>query len=75
MDPDRQSPLKMTKSDLKIESSDGTILFDREAGCVVEAKGKTQIKGSMTFSIQGMELPGELDLTMENNVQLQPGAK
>ena len=29
----------------------------------------------MTFSIQGMDLPGELDLTMENNVQLQPAAK
>ena len=57
MDPESQSPLKVTKSDLKIESSNGTILFDREAGCVVESKGKTQIKGSMTFMIQGQERP------------------
>ena len=32
---------------------------------MVEAKGKTQIKGSMTFSVNGQELPGELDLTIE----------
>ena len=30
------SPLKVVKSNLKVESSDGTILFDREAGHVVE---------------------------------------
>ena len=72
MDPNAESPLKVTKSDLKVESSDGTILFDREAGCIVEAKGKTHIKGSMTFSIQGQELPGELDLTLDTTTQLQP---
>jgi hypothetical protein len=75
MDADAPSPLKVTKSDLKIGSSDGTILFDREEGCVVEAKGKTQIKGSMTFTIQGQELPGELDLTLQSTAQLQPAAK
>jgi hypothetical protein len=75
MDPAAESPLKVTKSDLKVESSAGTILFDREAGCIVESKDKTQIKGSMTFSVNGMELPGELDLTTENNSELQPAAK
>ncbi len=75
MDPNAETPLKVTKSDLKIESTDGTILFDREAGCVVDAKGKTRVKGAMTFSIQGQELPGEIDLTMENTTQLQPEAK
>ena len=75
MDPNTQSPAKVTKSDLKVESSDGTILFDREAGCVVESKGKTQIKGSLTLSIQGQDLPGELDLTMETTTTLQPSAK
>src|SRR5262249_47256623 len=37
MDADAPSPLKVTQSDLKVESSDGTILFDREEGCIVEA--------------------------------------
>lgn len=75
MDPDAPNPLKVTKSDLKIESSSGTILFDREAGCVVESTEKSQIKGSMSFSINGQDLPGELDLTIENKEELQPAAK
>ncbi len=75
MDADTPSPLKVTKSDLKIESSGETMLFDREAGCVVESQGKTQIKGSMTFSINGMEIPGELDLTIDVKIEKQPAAK
>ena len=65
----------MTKSDLKVESSEGTILFDREAGRVVESRGKLHVKGSMTLSAGGQELPGELDITMETTSELQPGAK
>jgi hypothetical protein len=75
MDADSPSQAKVTKSDLKIESSEGTILFDREAGCVVESKGKVQIKGSMSFSINDMDLPGELDLTMESTKEKLPAAK
>jgi hypothetical protein len=75
MDPDSQSPLKVTKSDLKIDSSEGTILFDREQGCVVEAGGKTRIKGTMGFSINGQDLPGELDLTFDTKEELLPPAK
>jgi hypothetical protein len=71
-DPESQSPLKIAKSDLKIEFSEGTILFDREAGCVVDAQGKTRIKGSLTLSANGQELPGDLDLTLESHTQLQP---
>jgi hypothetical protein len=72
MDPDAASPLKVTKSDLKIDSSEDTMYFDREEGRMVDSSGKTRIKGSMTFSIQGQELPGELDLTLQNTTQLQP---
>jgi hypothetical protein len=74
-DPDSKSPLKVTKSDLKVESSEGTVLFDREQGCVVESRGKTQIKGSMTFSAGGQDLPGQLELSMQVGVQLQPSEK
>ena len=45
MDPNSPSPLKVTKSDLKVESGDGTILFDRDGGKVVSTKGKIHIKG------------------------------
>ena len=34
-DPASESPFKLIKSDVKVESSGGTILFDREAGYVV----------------------------------------
>jgi len=74
-DPHSPSPLKVLKSDLKIVSGDGFILFDREAGCIVVSKGKTQIKGPMTFQSGGQEIPGELDFTLDTNMELQPGAK
>jgi hypothetical protein len=75
MDPNSASPLKATKSDLKIESGDGTILFDRDAGAVVSAKGKIHIKGPMTLDAGGQEIAAKLDLTMETDTELQPPAK
>ncbi len=75
MDPNSPSPLKVTKSDLKVESGTGTILFDREGGHVVTANGKTHIKGSMAFTAAGQNIPGELDLTIEFNTELQPATK
>ncbi len=74
-DPESKSPFKVVKSDLKIESSEGAMLFDREAGCVVDAKGKTRIKGALTFSVNGQELPGDIDLILESHTELQPAAK
>lgn len=71
-DPQTKSPLKVVKSDLKIESSTGTILFDRADGQVFDSKGKTRLKGSMTLSAAGMEIPAEIDLTFDSNTQLQP---
>ena len=50
-------PLKVVKSDLKIQSSDGMILFDREEGHVVSASQKIQFKGNMTFSAQASIRP------------------
>lgn len=72
MEPNSPSPLKATKSDLKVDSGDGTILFDREGGKVVSSKGKIRIKGTMTFEAGGQEIPGELDLTIESSTELQP---
>jgi len=74
-DPDTKSLLKVKKSNLKVESSDGTILFDREAGHAVSSKGKLHIKGDMTFSVNDMELSGALDLKIDSNSELQPVGK
>lgn len=75
MEPNSQSPLRVTKSDLKIDSSEGTLLFDRAAGRVVQGGGKTVIKGDMTMEIQGTELPAKLDLTIESETELQSSSK
>jgi hypothetical protein len=68
-------PLKVVKSDLKIQSSDGTILFDREEGHVASASQKIQFKGNTTFSGAGVDQTGEFDLNFDINTQLQPPAK
>src|SRR5262249_29905079 len=71
-DPAANTPLKAIKSNLKVDSSEGAILFDREEGYVVSSKGKTRIKGDITFSANGMEIGGTLDLRLETNVELMP---
>ncbi len=68
-------PLKVVKSDLKIQSSDGMILFDREEGYVVSASQKIQFKGNMTFSGAGVDQTGQFDLNFDTNMQLQSPAK
>jgi Family of unknown function (DUF6263) len=72
--PTSPSPLKVTKSDLKIASSRGRILFDREEGRVVEADHRTRIRGRMTFTAEGQDLTGDVDLTIESNTRLLPTA-
>jgi hypothetical protein len=74
-DPKSPSPLKVTKSDLKVESSEGTILFDHEAGCLVESRERTRIKGNMTFSGEGTDTATPVDFTLQSNTQLQTAAK
>jgi Family of unknown function (DUF6263) len=72
VDPASNLRLNPVKSDLKVESSVGAILFDREAGHMVGSTERVRIKGDVTFSAQGQELPSKLDLSIETSVQLQP---
>ena len=74
-DPNSNLDLKVVKSELKAESSEGTILFDREAGHMVSIKEKVRIKGNITLSAKGMDVPATLDVNIETNVELQPAAK
>lgn len=46
MDPKSSSPLKVTKSDLKVDTSEGTILFDREAGEKSRARSSPGSRGT-----------------------------
>lgn len=62
--PGRGLPLTVNKSDLKVESSKHTYLFDREAGRVTQAEGEVKITGKLSLSINGMNLDGDLDLSL-----------
>jgi hypothetical protein len=75
-DPNAEAQFKVVKSNLKVESSEGTILFDREEGRLVSSDEKTRLKGDMmTFSVNGAEIAGGIDLTREVKKELQPAAK
>jgi hypothetical protein len=66
-----QIPFKLKNSDLKVDSSMGTIYFDRESGQVVEMSVNLHITGPMTLDIMGMELPSKLDLSMDTSSALK----
>lgn len=69
---DSPSPLKLVNSDLKIESSEGTILFDRKLGRIHERKQAIRIKGDLTFKVGEMELPSKLELTLDTATTQEP---
>ncbi len=79
MVPGAEAPAKVTKSDLKVASSEGTILFDREAGAVVEHSEKYRMTGDLTIVIkingEDKELPSKLDLTIGSTTNSEKVAK
>lgn len=74
MDPNSVSPLKISSSELKVESSKGTLLFDKDRGQIMQASGNVHITGDLKMSINGMDVPGTLDLTMESSTKLNKDA-
>jgi Family of unknown function (DUF6263) len=74
-DPKGTLPLKVVKNDLKVESSEGTILFDREQGHLDNATERIRIKGQIGYLGAGVDQSGEFNLTIDTNTQLQVGAK
>ncbi len=65
---DSPLPLQLKGSALKATESDGTILFDRVLGQVVETTSSIRIEGEITFSVNNMDLPAKLDLKMQSSV-------
>jgi hypothetical protein len=70
--PDSAIPGKVTKSDLKAKTGETTVLFDPAKGRTVEASDKLHVTGAIALSIMGIDLPGELDLTMETKSEELP---
>lgn len=75
MDPAADSPARVTKSDLKVASSEGTVLFDREAGADAERSEKYRITGDLTLVVkvngEDKEYPAKLDLTIDTRTTSQ----
>ena len=69
MDADAPAALKYISSELKVAESNGTILFDQEAGRVVTENSKLHITGEIKLEAGGMELPAALDLTFESSIK------
>jgi hypothetical protein len=75
-EPDAPGQFKVLKGNMKVDSSDQSILFDREEGQLVSSTGKFRIKGdNMTFSIMGMELTGGQELSIETITERQPAGR
>lgn len=68
-DADSPSPLKLTKDELKVESSEGSILFDRRAGRIVEARERVQLTGRLSLAHAGQEQRVGFDLTIRTEAQ------
>ena len=68
-------PLVVKDSDIKAAKSKIDLLFDRQTGRFVETKNFIQVTGTMTFEANGQELPGKLDLTIEQNTIELPKEK
>lgn len=72
MDPNAKSPLKVTNSELKPTEGSGEILFDAEAGDVVQRQSSMRIQGKLTLDFGGQQLPGKLDLKLSDKTTRQP---
>jgi Family of unknown function (DUF6263) len=68
-------PVKIVKSDLKVESSEGTILFDREEGHMISTSDRIRLKGNATYSAGGVDQNAPFDLNFDTNTQLQSAKK
>lgn len=70
MDPASDNPVKVANGDLKVESTEGEVLFDREGGYVYETRSRDRLKGKLALTINGMEFPADLDLTFDQSTTL-----
>lgn len=65
-------PVRSVRSDLKVESCTGSLLLDRATGVLTDSTMALRIKGNLTLSINGMELPSVLDLSIDLSVENRP---
>lgn len=64
-------PATVKSSELKLLESSGTILFDREAGMLVESDDHSKIDGAIDLAVMGQEVKLELVLTLNETNRLK----
>jgi len=63
----KDGPFKVTKSDLKVDESKHTLLFDPAAGREIESASTLRVSGKIGLSVNNMDFDGDLDLTLNSN--------
>jgi hypothetical protein len=63
--PNAQLPLTVKKSDLKVESSNHTVLFDSKLGRVVKSEGKMHLTGDVVLNAGAEEIGGPFDVQLD----------
>jgi hypothetical protein len=63
--PNSAIPGQVTKSELKSTASETTIYYDPAKGRTIESRDKLHVTGAIALTIMGVELAGDLDLTMD----------
>ncbi len=61
----------VTGSDLELVDGGTTYFFDAEKNQIVDSVFKLHVKGAITLSVQGMEIPAELDISMTQAVKIK----
>ncbi len=68
---DNPNQMKLLESELKIDESEGTLLFDRDKGQIVRLESRFKLSGNLTLEVEGMQLPAKLELTAQTTTRLQ----
>lgn len=71
LDPNGNPMVQVPKSDLKVAKSSGSILYDPATGEIPFRESLVKITGTMTLTINGMDFPSDLNLTMTEKSTLQ----
>lgn len=66
---DSSAGYEVTKCELKIESSEHTFLFDREAGRIIDSRSKVHVRGRVEVSAAQGRYPGDTDLSIESRTE------
>ena len=61
----------VTGNDLELVDGGATYFFDAEKNQIVDSVFKLHVKGAITLSVQGMEIPAELDISMTQAVKIK----